>query len=393
MHNTVTCESVTKGHVDKLADQVSDAVLDHANSIKTEEHVEAGINCLITGNTVVLTGEISSIPQSTDFSAVVRDVFERAGYTDPRFECEAKAMKVIDLLRHTRRREIGKATDQGIMYGYATNETPTCMPLAFVLAQKLTRALEDARERKEIPYLGPDGKSQVTVAYNKGKPEYITNVVVSAQHLEGISTRRVRSDIRRLIIDTIGTGPAYLFKDNIMVNPDEPYVFGGPVTDSGLTGRKLMVDTYGGVGRHGGGAFSGKDPTKLDRSGAYLARWVAKHIVKAELALEAEVAIGYAVNKKLPVSISVDTFETSRMPGSYFLGPLKSTFKFDPISILADLHLQHMDFLPLATGGHMGREDLQTPWEDTPRITTLKKYAAQYEQVYRNTMNALRRIN
>lgn len=382
MSSLFTSESVTEGHPDKLCDQISDAVLDYALSKDPASRVAC--ECLATTGLVVVAGEIKTntyIPMAE----VARKTIEQIGYNDGIFGFDHKACAVVvsvgeqspDISQGVTEgeglfKEQG-AGDQGLMFGFACDETPELMPLPISLAHKLTKKLSDVRKANELNYLRPDGKSQVTIEYdNDGRPKSVQTVVISTQHAEEVSHEQICRDVKKHIIEPVcGT---FLTKDTLFyINPTGRFVIGGPPGDCGLTGRKIIVDTYGGYSRHGGGAFSGKDPSKVDRSAAYAARWVAKHIVKAGLARKCEVQVAYAIGVAAPVSIRVDTFGTGKADDRTLENAVKKVFDLRPAAIIRDLDLLKPQYRQLAAYGHMGREDTNVKWEVCDRIEALTK--------------------
>ncbi|TSC80465.1 MAG: S-adenosylmethionine synthetase [Candidatus Peregrinibacteria bacterium Gr01-1014_25] len=381
MSHLISSESVTKGHPDKVADQISDAVVDAC--LGQDPSSRVACETLVKNNAVVVAGEISTRAR-LDIEAIARVVIANIGYTDPALGFDARGATVLQLIGNqsgdiargvdrTDPREQG-AGDQGLMYGYATNETFNRMPLPIHLAHLISRNLQFWRESGELPYLRPDGKSQVTVEYASGEiPPRIDAVVLSTQHSPDVTQERLRDDVRtRLekLLENRGVDS----RTTYLINPTGNFEIGGPVGDCGLTGRKIIVDTYGGVGRHGGGAFSGKDPSKVDRSGAYAARWAAKHVVNANLADSCEVQIAYAIGVAKPVSIHVDTFGTGVVDDDQIARAIRATFDLRPAAIIEDLRLLQTKYLPLASNGQMGREDLDVAWERTPRVDDLMRH-------------------
>ncbi|MBM3227279.1 methionine adenosyltransferase [Candidatus Peribacteria bacterium] len=380
MSSFFTSESVTEGHPDKLCDQISDAVLDYALSKDPRSHVAC--ECLATTGLVVVAGEITTstyIPMAQ----VARNVIREIGYDDGIFGFDHKACAVMVCVgeqsadialgvdESTNKDKEQGAGDQGLMFGFACDETPELMPLPISLAHGLTKKLAEVRKKNGLKYLRPDGKSQVTVQYSDdGKPERVECVVVSTQHAEDVSHEQICRDIRSHVIDPI-CGSYIDAKTKFHINPTGRFVIGGPPGDCGLTGRKIIVDTYGGYGRHGGGAFSGKDPSKVDRSAAYAARWVAKHIVKAGLARKCEVQIAYAIGVAAPVSVRVDTFGTATTSDRAIEQAISKVFDLRPAVIIRDLDLLRPQYRALAAYGHFGREDLDVAWEKTPRVEAL----------------------
>jgi S-adenosylmethionine synthetase len=379
-----TSESVTEGHPDKVADQISDAILD---AILADDPI-ARVACetLVTTGLACIAGEITTSTY-VPFADIVRRTIERIGYTDSNFGFDAKTCAVISSIGRQSRDigqgvDTGGAGDQGMMFGYATDETPELMPLPIVLAHKLTKRLADER-RNGSSWLRPDGKSQVTVVYEDGVPVSVDTVVISTQHDEKISNKKLSEAVVSDVIEAV-IGKELRPKDiKYHINPTGRFVIGGPQGDAGLTGRKIIVDTYGGMGRHGGGAFSGKDPSKVDRSACYAARWVAKNIVAAKLARRCEVQLAYAIGVARPVSVMVDTFGTNTVPESAIMRAVTEVFDLTPRGIMADLELRKPIYEKTAAYGHFGRDPEKDgsgkkgrtyfTWERTDRVKQLLK--------------------
>ena len=373
-----TSESVTEGHPDKIADQISDAILDAC--LEQDPYSRVAAETLTATGLVVIAGEITT-KAYVDFQTLVRGVVASIGYDNALYGFDSNTCAVISSINRqsgdiAQGVDTGGAGDQGMMFGYATNETPELMPAAISLAHKLTRRLSEVRKSGKMAYLRPDGKSQVTVEYDEnGKPFRIDAVVISTQHAEQISNEELRSDILKNVIQAVL--PAEWLDENTKyhINPTGRFVIGGPMGDTGLTGRKIIVDTYGGAGRHGGGAFSGKDPTKVDRSAAYVARYIAKNIVAAKLADRCEVQLAYAIGVAEPVSVRVDTFGTGKVGESKLTELVRKNFSLTPKGIIESLNLRRPIYRKTAAYGHFGRTEPEFTWEATNKAAALAEQA------------------
>jgi S-adenosylmethionine synthetase len=392
-----TSESVSEGHPDKIADQISDAVLDAV--LKDDPNGHVACETLITTGLVVVAGEVTT-KTYVDVPSIVRNTVERIGYTRAKFGFDASTCGVVTAI-HEQSPDIAQgvqsalecrvdphdldaldcqgAGDQGMMFGYACRDTEELMPMPILLAHRLVHRMSQVRKGGVVPYLRPDGKSQVTVKYVDGKPEFITAVVVSTQHKDGIDIDALmRPDLIDHVIKPVlpeGLYDPEFKKTKLYVNPTGKFVIGGPMGDTGVTGRKIIVDTYGGFGRHGGGAFSGKDPSKVDRSAAYAARWVAKNIVAAGLADRCEIQIAYAIGVAHPVSVMVDCFGTEQVDPGLITELVQSHFDLRPAAIIRDLRLLRPIYEKTAAYGHFGREDADFTWESTDKAAILRSDA------------------
>jgi S-adenosylmethionine synthetase len=372
-----TSESVTEGHPDKVADHISDAVLDAVLAQDPTGRVACEV--LVTTGTCIVAGEITTNCY-VDVPKIARDTIAEIGYTDAAFGFDAKTCGVHNLIQSQSPDiamgvDTGGAGDQGLMFGFACNETAELMPLPIQLAHRLCEKLSEVRKAGGLKYLRPDGKSQVSVEYVDGKPLRIDAVVISTQHGDDVSTEQLRADVRKYIIDPVV--PAHMVDANTKyhINPTGRFVIGGPHGDTGLTGRKIIVDTYGGMGRHGGGAFSGKDPTKVDRSACYMARYIAKNLVAAGLATRVEVQLAYAIGVANPVSVMVDTFGTGKMSGAELTELVRANFPLTPKGIIDHLQLRRPIYKKTAAFGHFGRSGDSFTWEKTDKAEALRHAA------------------
>ena len=375
MRHIFTSESVSEGHPDKMADQISDAVLDAV--MKDDPTGRVACEVLITTGICVVAGEITTTTY-VDVPKLAREVIADIGFTDARMGFDAKTCGILNTIQSQSPDiamgvDTGGAGDQGLMFGYACDETPELMPLPIMMAHKLVRQQSDVRRDGKLTYLRPDAKSQVSVEYVDGKPKRIDAVVLSTQHDDDVTTEQLRADVKKYIIDPIVGGNMVDSQTKYHINPTGRFVIGGPHGDTGLTGRKIIVDTYGGMGRHGGGAFSGKDPTKVDRSACYMARYVAKNIVAAGLASRVEVQLAYAIGVAEPVSIMVNTFGTGTVPEERLVEMVRATFILTPKGMIETLKLRRPIYRKTAAFGHFGRTEETFTWEATDKAKALKE--------------------
>jgi S-adenosylmethionine synthetase len=388
-----TSESVTEGHPDKICDQVSDAVLDAI--IAQDSQARVACECATTTGLIVVLGEITTSAQ-VDYVQIARETIRDIGYTRAKygFDCETCGVIIsikeqsadialgVDEALEAKTGEMSDqeieaigAGDQGMMIGFACNETPELMPMPIILAHKLTKQLARVRKNGELPYLRPDGKSQVTVEYQHGVPKRADTIVISTQHAPDIGQDQIRADIQERVIKHVVTNGMLDDETKIFVNPTGRFVTGGPLGDAGLTGRKIIVDTYGGLARHGGGAFSGKDPTKVDRSATYMARYIAKNLVAAGVADRLELQVSYAIGVARPLSLMVETFGSSRVPDERIIELINENFDLRPAAIIRDLDLRRPLYQATAAYGHFGRDDIDAPWEYTDKSEVIRHQA------------------
>ncbi len=379
----ITSESVTEGHPDKICDQISDGIYDEM--LKVDPNSRSAVECFCTTGLVVVGGEVTT-KAYVNIDKIVRNILKEIGYDKQEYGFCSDDVGVISSI-HEQSPDIAQgvnegegefkemgAGDQGLMIGYATNETPEFMPLPIILAHKLTEKLAHVRKKGILPYLRPDGKSQVTIEYENGKAKRADAVVIAAHHSADISMKKLRADIKKKVIEPV-MGKLIDKKTKLFINATGKFIFGGPPADTGLTGRKIIVDTYGGIVPHGGGAFSGKDLTKVDRSGAYMARYVAKNVVAAGLADRCQLQVAYAIGIAEPVGIYIETYGTNKIPEPRVLELIKKHFDFKPKQIIKNLNLKRPIYRKTAAYGHFGRNDKDFTWEKTDKAVVLKKEA------------------
>ena len=370
-----TSESVTEGHPDKVADQISDAVLDAI--LDKDPNGRVACETLVTTGLVFVAGEITTSCY-VDIPKIARNTVHKIGYDDPAYGFDSSSCSVVTSIQGQSPDiamgvDVGGAGDQGMMFGYATNETPEFMPLAISLAHKLARRVAEHRKNKTLSYLRPDGKSQVTIEYRDEKPVRVDTVVISVHHDRKAKLKQIEHDMKKLVIEKIIPAHYLDKKTKIYINPTGRFEVGGPQADTGLTGRKIIADTYGGYGAHGGGAFSGKDPTKVDRSACYMARYIAKNIVAAKLATKCEIQIAYAIGVAEPVSVMVNTYNTGKISNEAFNKLISKNFDLTPAGIIRDLKLRRPIYSPTAAYGHFGRNDEGFTWEELDKVKVLQK--------------------
>ncbi|ERI91861.1 methionine adenosyltransferase [Clostridiales bacterium oral taxon 876 str. F0540] len=390
MKRLFTSESVTEGHPDKICDQISDAILD--TILEKDPTARVACETAVTTGMVLVMGEISTNCY-VDIPKVVRKTVEEIGYVRAKYGFDANTCSVltsideqssdiamgVDEALEAKKGEMDNieaigAGDQGMMFGFATNETEEYMPLPIAMAHRLSRRLSEARKNGTLSYLRPDGKTQVTVEYENEKPVRIDTIVISTQHGPEVTREEIEGDLIKHVINAVVPKELLDEKTKYLINPTGRFVIGGPQGDSGLTGRKIIVDTYGGYGRHGGGAFSGKDPTKVDRSAAYAARWVAKNLVAAGVSDKLEIELAYAIGVAKPVSIEVDTFGTGKISDDKVVEIVNKVFDLRPAAIIRDLNLRRPIYKQTAAYGHFGRNDISLPWESLDKVDEIKKY-------------------
>lgn len=372
-----TSESVSEGHPDKVCDQVSDAILDEI--LRNDKDGRVAIETLVTTGTVIVAGEVAT-KVYVDIPTIVRRTLKRIGYDDPELGFDHESCGVLTAIQQqspdiAQGVDTGGAGDQGLMFGFACKETPELMPMPIQLSHRITAELARLRKTGKLNYLFPDSKSQVTIEYVNGKPKRIDTIVISTHHRKNVSQTKIKNDLNRLVIKNSKVIPQKMLdsKTRLLVNPTGKFEVGGPVADTGVTGRKIIVDTYGGYAPHGGGAFSGKDPSKVDRSATYMARYVAKNVVASGLAERCEVQLAYAIGVAEPVSVKVNTFGTETAPEVYIERAIRKVFDLTPSGIIRSLKLKNPVYLDTAAYGHFGRKGKGFTWENTDKTTELKK--------------------
>ena len=384
MKTYFTSESVTEGHPDKICDQISDAILD--NLLNQDPNSRVAVETLATDGLIILAGEVTSRGK-INFQEVARETIKDIGYNDPRLGFDYKTCRIIEAI-HEQSPDIAVgvdesvsheqgAGDQGMMFGFASADTHDLMPMPIAIAHRLAQRLSEVRKKGILPYLRPDGKSQATVRYTAYKPEAVDAIVIAAQHDDDISLTALKEEIKREVVEPVLKEFGFAYTTDIKLNVNETgrFVIGGPQGDTGLTGRKIIVDTYGSMGRHGGGAFSGKDPSKVDRSGAYMARYIAKNIVASGLASRCEIQISYAIGVARPLSVHVDTFHTGQVSDELLEKAVWEIFDMRPRAIIDLFNLKRPIYKQVAAYGHFGRTDLDLPWEKTDKVEVLKRDA------------------
>ncbi|MCD6408664.1 methionine adenosyltransferase [bacterium] len=369
-----TSESVTEGHPDKICDQISDAILDEV--LRQDKNGRVACETLTTRGLIFVAGEITTTGY-VDIPGVVRNLLKEVGYIEPSYGFHFDSSAVITSIQEQAPEiaigvDKGGAGDQGMMFGYATDETPEYMPMPIILAHKLVRRLAEVRKKKILDYLRPDGKSQVTILYENGTPKTVESVVLSAQHNPGIPQKKIKEDLIETVIEYVIPKEIRSKKMKIFVNPTGSFTIGGPQADTGVTGRKIIVDTYGGVGSHGGGCFSGKDPTKVDRSASYFARYLAKNIVASGIAKKCEIQLAYVIGQKQPVSIMVNTYSTGIIPEEKIVKIIRENFDLSPRGIIEKLELLRPIYRKTACYGHFGRNEKEFTWEKTDSVKIFK---------------------
>jgi len=370
-----TSESVTEGHPDKICDQISDSILD--TILKKDKNGRVACEALVTKGLVFVAGEIVTTCY-VDIPKIARNLIKEVGYTDTSYGFHFKSSAIITSIQEqspdiAKGVDIGGAGDQGMMFGYATDETPELMPLPIMLAHKLVRKMAELRKQKILNYLRPDGKSQVTILYENGYPKTVESIVLSTQHNPGISQKKIKEDLIELVIKQVIPEEIQSKKMKVFVNPTGRFVIGGPQADTGVTGRKIIVDTYGGIGSHGGGCFSGKDPSKVDRSASYFARYLAKNIVASGIAKKCEIQIAYVIGQKQPVSIMINTYNTGVIPEKEIVKIIRKNFDLSPGGIIKKLNLLNPIYRKTACYGHFGREEKEFTWEKRDLSKIFKK--------------------